>query len=283
MRRRPARAALALALALAACSGEAPKTEPAPAPEAKAEPAKVEPAEAPKPEPAAPEAPPADPNEACGKIVVVAYKGATDADAAITRDKAAAEARARELHATITKTSGAAALDEVAAAESDDARTRAKRGAMGTFVRDQWPERFAALNEPIFALKIGEVSAPFEAPMGYVIAQRCPIEKVHTRHILLRYKGAKNADAKLKRSRAEALALAEALATEIAEGGDFQALAREKSEDGSAERGGDLGPVGRGMFAPAYEAAAFALAPGATSKVVETDFGFHIIQRVDGT
>jgi parvulin-like peptidyl-prolyl isomerase len=100
---------------------------------------------------------------------------------------------------------------------------------------------------------------------------------------LIRYKGAKNADAKLRRTRAQALAIAEALRLELAEGAaDFEAIARDKSEDGSAERGGDLGLVGRGMFAPAYEAAAFALAPGAISAVVETDFGFHIIQRVDG-
>ncbi|MCA9638163.1 MAG: peptidylprolyl isomerase, partial [Myxococcales bacterium] len=52
----------------------------------------------------------------------------------------------------------------------------------------------------------------------------------------------------------------------------------------TAERGGDLGPVGRGMFAVAYEDAAWALAPGALSEVVETDFGFHVIQRMaDGT
>ena len=51
--------------------------------------------------------------------------------------------------------------------------------------------------------------------------------------------------------------------------------------DGSAERGGELGSVGGGMFAPAFEAAAFALKAGETSAVVETDFGFHIIQRVE--
>ena len=59
------------------------------------------------------------------------------------------------------------------------------------------------------------------------------------------------------------------------------ALAREHSEDSSAERGGDLGEVGRGIFAPPYENAAFQLAAGAVSDVVETDFGYHVIQRVE--
>ena len=66
-----------------------------------------------------------------------------------------------------------------------------------------------------------------------------------------------------------------------AAGADFEALAKKRSEDSSAERGGDLGSVGRGLFAPAYETAAFALKPGELSAVIETDFGFHVIQRVE--
>ena len=115
-----------------------------------------------------------------------------------------------------------------------------------------------------------------------MVAQRCKVEKVHTRHILVRYKGAKNAEPKIKRSKEEAQKLAEKLRAEAtAPKADFAALAKKKSEDSSAERGGDLGDVGRGLFAPAYEAAAFALGPGEVSAVVETDFGFHVIQRVD--
>ena len=63
---------------------------------------------------------------------------------------------------------------------------------------------------------------------------------------------------------------------------DFAELAKKYSEDSSFDRGGDLGSIGRGMFAAPYEDAAFALAkPGDTSAVVETDFGFHVIRRLD--
>ncbi len=57
----------------------------------------------------------------------------------------------------------------------------------------------------------------------------------------------------------------------------FSQLARQYSEDGSAPSGGDLGWVARGQLDPDFETAAWALAPGLPSGVVETKFGYHII------
>lgn len=273
------RAALpCLVLLLAACDAGAPKSSDPPP-----EPARKIAADAPEPEPAVaspavPKYPPGEADEACAKIVVVAWQGAEDAAPTVTRDHAAARTRAEELRNKLSSGTDFSVL----AAESDEPKTRAKGGAMGTYTRDSWPDKYAALQEVVFGLGIGETAATVEHPHGFVVAQRCAVEKVHTRHILVRYKGAKNAEAKIKRARAEA----ERLAGEIAEalkkpGADFEAMAKKRSEDGSAERGGDLGSVGRGMFAPPFEAAAFALAPGEVSAVVETDFGFHLIQRVE--
>ncbi|MGP1417337.1 MAG: peptidylprolyl isomerase [Prevotella fusca] len=63
----------------------------------------------------------------------------------------------------------------------------------------------------------------------------------------------------------------------------FATLARLYSEDtGSARQGGELGYMGRGMLDPAFAAAAFNLTdPKKVSKVVESEFGYHIIQLVD--
>lgn len=63
----------------------------------------------------------------------------------------------------------------------------------------------------------------------------------------------------------------------------FQTLARFYSEDpGSARNGGELDYTGRGMLDPAFAAVAFNLTdPKKISKVVESEFGFHIIQLVD--
>ena len=96
-------------------------------------------------------------------------------------------------------------------------------------------------------------------------------EEVQVRHILI---SSIQPDARAKA--AEVLAKLQA-------GGDFQALAKELSADtGSAAKGGDLGSFGRGKMVPPFEAAAFALqAPGDLSDLVETQFGFHILQLVE--
>ena len=63
----------------------------------------------------------------------------------------------------------------------------------------------------------------------------------------------------------------------------FATLARLYSEDpGSARQGGELGYMGRGVLDPAFAAAAFNLTdPKKISKVVESEFGYHIIQLID--
>ncbi len=68
----------------------------------------------------------------------------------------------------------------------------------------------------------------------------------------------------------------------ILDGERFSTLALLYSEDpGSAKKGGELGFHGRGEFAPEFEAAAFNLRDGEISEVIETEFGFHIIQMIE--
>ena len=65
-------------------------------------------------------------------------------------------------------------------------------------------------------------------------------------------------------------------------GESFTMLARLYSEDGSAAQGGDLGFHGRGEWVQPFATAAFNLqSPGQVSRIVETEFGYHIIQLVE--
>ncbi len=68
----------------------------------------------------------------------------------------------------------------------------------------------------------------------------------------------------------------------ILKGEEFATLAVLYSDDkGTAKDGGELGFVPRGQYVPEFEAAAFKLKKGELSEIVETKFGYHIIQMID--
>ncbi len=73
-----------------------------------------------------------------------------------------------------------------------------------------------------------------------------------------------------------------AIRERIAAGEDFAALARELSQDpGSAEGGGDLGRIERGLMDPAFDEAAFTLSVNQVSEPIRTRFGYHLIEVTD--
>jgi len=83
-------------------------------------------------------------------------------------------------------------------------------------------------------------------------------------------------------SRQSAREKIEQLQFRLQEGADFTALAREFSEDpGSAAVGGDLGSSRRGEFVRPFEEAVFSLEEGEVSGIVETRFGYHLIQLLE--
>lgn len=68
----------------------------------------------------------------------------------------------------------------------------------------------------------------------------------------------------------------------IEAGEDFAALAKKYSDDpGSGQEGGDLGWQKRGTFVPAFEAMAYKLEKNQLSPIVETEFGFHVMQLLE--
>jgi peptidyl-prolyl cis-trans isomerase C len=101
--------------------------------------------------------------------------------------------------------------------------------------------------------------------------------RVRASHILIAFP--QDADDAAK---SEARATAEGVLKEVKDGKDFEGLAREHSQDpGSAANGGDLGYFQEGEMVGPFNDAAFSLPVGATSDLVETRFGYHIIRVAD--
>jgi parvulin-like peptidyl-prolyl isomerase len=101
--------------------------------------------------------------------------------------------------------------------------------------------------------------------------------EVRVRHILIKApEGSTAAQKELARRRASDLR------ARIAEGEKFDVLARQYSDCPSREKGGELPPFPRkGVMSEAFAKASFELTDGELSQVVETEFGYHLIVRLD--
>jgi peptidyl-prolyl cis-trans isomerase C len=98
-------------------------------------------------------------------------------------------------------------------------------------------------------------------------------EQVHARHILLSTESISDT--------ATVKTEADDLLKQLDGGADFAALAQEHSDDpGSAANGGDLGWALRGMYVGPFDEAVFSMQTG-ERRIVETEYGFHIVEVVE--
>lgn len=148
------------------------------------------------------------------------------------------------------------------AAEASGIADSAKYKARMTFLTAQALRNTYVESEIQNKISDADIKARYEKD----IASYSAPEEVHARHILVK-------------TEEEALKVI----ADLAVGGDFAAIAKERSQDpGSKDNGGDLGFFAKGQMVPEFEAAAFALAPGETSaSPVKTQFGFHVIKVDD--
>ena len=101
-------------------------------------------------------------------------------------------------------------------------------------------------------------------------------EQIKASHILI------NVDPQADEStKAAARKKIEEIQQKLKKGEDFASLAKESSQCPSSAQGGDLGYFGRGQMVKPFDDAAFALAPGEVSSIVETKFGYHLIKSID--
>ena len=102
-------------------------------------------------------------------------------------------------------------------------------------------------------------------------------DQVEASHILI--KTVDDANKELTKAKKEAAKKkAEEVLKKVKDGGDFAKLAKEYSQDSSAESGGSLGFFSKGDMVEPFEKSAFSLKVGEISDIVETQYGYHIIK-----
>jgi peptidyl-prolyl cis-trans isomerase SurA len=179
-------------------------------------------------------------------------------------------------------------LDRIRAGEDFDrlvqtlsAADRNNGGQLGLRRADRYPPSFVQATQ---SLPVGAVAEIVRSGAGFhilkVVERRAPSTLVQTvvqsraRHILLR------TSPQLTQSAAQSR-LTEYKQRIQSGKADFQGLAREFSQDGSAQQGGDLGWVSPGAFVPEFEEAMNRLNEGEISNPVVSRFGVHLIQLVE--
>ena len=206
--------------------------------------------------------------------VLVSYAGAVNALPNVTRTPQEARTRADEARARIQ---AGTAFSEIARAYSDDA-TGPRGGGLGGFEEGTMVKPF---EDAVRSLAVGQVSELVETPFGYHVIQRESLAELHAAHLFVSWKGAERAPAAVTRSKdAARTRMDEALAT-LAGGKPWAEVVRAYSDGPLNEDGGDLGWLGRGQLAPALDAAAFDLDVAATSAVIESPRGYHVIRRIE--
>jgi peptidyl-prolyl cis-trans isomerase SurA len=171
------------------------------------------------------------------------------------------------------------------AATYSDSTDALKGGEIGWRDPDRLPPMFA---EALGKLKPGQATPVLRSTTGFHILKmvdkrsladaqekdKAANQQTHARHILLKVSPTLTAnDAKRKLTE-----LKERLDNNAAK---FEELARLFSNDGSASKGGDLGWLYPGDTVPEFETAMNALKPGEVSGVVETPFGYHLIEVLE--
>ncbi len=174
--------------------------------------------------------------------------------------------------------SGQVAFEDIAKEYSEDAGTKETGGLLDIPITSNMPEYFAAAKKA----SVGKITEVIENSASFAllrVEERLDDKEVHARHLLLCYQGSTGCESQITQDEAlkKILELKSQASPE-----NFESLVKEHStEPGADSAGGDLGFFQRGIMVKEFEDAAFSLDNGKISEPILTQFGYHLIHRIE--
>jgi protein-export membrane protein SecD len=163
---------------------------------------------------------------------------------------------------------------------SDDASTKSVGGDLGFITKDGI---YSSLWSEAAKLGVGKTSSLIDRDAEINILklseEREASKEVKANHILICFKGAERCEKET--SKEDARKQIDELKIKATKDNFVELAKANSTEPGAAQSGGDLGWFGKGMMVAAFEEKSFAMKVGEISDVVETQFGFHLIYKVD--
>ena len=170
-------------------------------------------------------------------------------------------------------------FEQVALEYSGDPAVKSNKGTIGWITVFVLPY---AIENIVYSIPVGQYSKPFRSAAGFHIfkniEERKAVGRTRAAQILLPVP-----PDGIQKHRDEAKAKADSILIALQQGADFKSLALQFSSDNfSYQNGGELPEFGVGRYDPVFESAAFSLQnDGDISKPVLTEFGYHIIKRLE--
>jgi peptidyl-prolyl cis-trans isomerase SurA len=212
-------------------------------------------------------------DRAAARHILVAYAGAKRAKRQVTRTKDEARQRADGLRQRALASEPFASL----ARANSDGPSSGRGGWLGAFTRGTMHPAFEVA---LWSVEPGKLAPVAMTPFGYHVILREPIVEGHFAQIVVQWRGAARSNQARPKEEAKAR-IGTALEAIFDHGMAFDVVARRYSDGPLGPRGGDLGWVPRGQLDPVVEKRIFALKPGQTTEIFETEAGFHLIRRLE--
>ena len=194
-------------------------------------------------------------------------------------DSTGEEAARKHAQSILDSIKNGADFGEMAKKYSDDNYSKFIGGDIYYITAGMLPPSFedASYSTPVGSVYPSVVQTRYGFHLIKVTDSRDRIPQIRASHILVNFNNPQG-----KPDTSYARAKIDTVMQKLKNGGDFEKLAEEYSDDtGSKKKGGDLGFFGRRMMVKPFDEAAFNLKPGQISDVIESNFGFHIIKLTD--